>query len=1733
MVRTLFPASHLTLSPTLSASPASSHQRTVGWLGDREEVFEQGSVDLSQDLFASPLACDIAADSGRGTPGAVTEIEDGNIECIPASPLCTVQQSPDEKLKSPEPECIPQPLCSDVVQSTPLLNSIPQLPCIGMKDLTPLGGEFNSIPQSPCIEMKDSTPLNSVPQSPCIEMKDSTPLNSVPQSPCIKMKDVLHSTPLEGKLNSTPQSLCKVLTPLEEKLNSTPQVPPCMEMKDFPWSSPIAIASTPNPNSCSKQVASRDLTERAHSKQTLEVPSPSATEPVSCGERDLASHLPEASTQHACECSPSPDAEMPCGGAVVKPAGMKPTSEGGRGRDCGVDVSSGGGEDILDILFMSSSQLESHISTLSTPPEVPEASRSADTACNAALEVKDGTEVLDGGDLGDVVAKTDGGEVTGGLGQLKNKQSKHFFYPNQLCGRKHLRSARACDATASVGRIPSPDNIEGGCEVGVVSEPSAKKQRLVECTADVENDQVDDHERHAMGCVVSSDTDAAGRIATDSGMETECTESAMPLESLYTTDTAMVESVASQSVNDDTETLQFLALPLSVPVKRQLRVPGLRKKRRAGSSPKKLSLGCFQRNKRSPLVLPEPEFDKNFDDEQGEGVRDEQHSPVLAVGFRTAAGSVISVSESALDRARKLVEEEEDPVTKDDVQPCHLSGGSMMEDSTSGFVGFQTAAGGAISISELALTKAKKFVEGEEPVTNDDTQIHDEFASVEQSNGKFQGFAGFQTAAGRKISVSESSLDRARKLLEEEGESVALSCNLPGVSSVEESTPGFAGFQTAAGRAISVSESSLDRARKLLLEEEGLAAKTVTQSRHLPGVSSVEDSAPGFMGFQTAAGRAISVLEAALDRAEQEENSTAKDGVQSRQLSGASVELASGKIEGSLPGFKTASGNLISISELALERARKLISEKETKVDTGPEGDPQQHGPQHNLISLLNFAPTNSTLLAGGSKTPSRESSRQLSSPATFPRTKAPFKKQVLSSKGKGFKAPRKACNVSQDEEKSSLARILRNFSAKLNVREERETRLDSGFATANGKRLTVSSCAVLKAERMLAEDKENIATGDVEAMDTGDASQGALELSATAPRPDSAEESATYCFSTQVVRQLLNFSSSDEDESCREDPGEGKAAGGTSGPVGIAADSKGCALSMPEARHSSQEALSDLSQCPDQVLTGQDRIMPDTEGIEAHDNDNFSCILTESMIDNMEVSSVGLGAQHGDDDSAQMNTAGEKETDAGKCDVDGADENGSRISPQHVPLSSLPHRSSTIGSRSPGQPSPSLLSLPIPPNQPSPSLLSHPTPPNQPSPSLLSHPIPPNQPSPSLLSHPSPLNQPSPAPLSHPIPPNQPSPSLLCRSQPHYSNPVCTEEQSQLVPYSPVFAATVGEPTPAGDVQLISNAGSQREGVDVGEVEEGEQHADTMPGKADKEFESLIHPQPFPGLQTGSGKRVEVSSESIRAARAALGDAEPSPVDRGPFPSLQTASGKRVEVSSESIRAARAALGDSEPILQPFPGLQTASGKKVEISSESVRAAKAALGVNESSGTHQPFPSLQTAGGKRVEISSESMKAARAALGDTESSATLQPFLGLQTAAGKRVEISRDSIRAARAALGDTESSPAHCQPFPGLQTASGKGVEISRESIRAARVALGDTELIPTPHHHSFADLQTPNPLNMSITEARPSPRSLRDRISHSSRGLTSIPEGMCVCVFTSCFSTLTCMHGCSDSA
>ncbi|CAL4978042.1 unnamed protein product [Urochloa decumbens] len=231
-----------------------------------------------------------------------------------------------------------------------------------------------------------------------------------------------------------------------------------------------------------------------------------------------------------------------------------------------------------------------------------------------------------------------------------------------------------------------------------------------------------------------------------------------------------------------------------------------------------------------------------------------------------------------------------------------------------------------------------------------------------------------------------------------------------------------------------------------------------------------------------------------------------------------------------------------------------------------------------------------------------------------------------------------------------------------------------------------------------------------------------------------------------------------------------------------------------------------------------------------------------------------------------------------------------------------------------------------------------------------------------------------------------------------------------------------------------------------------------------------------LPMFQTGSGKAVSLSKDSIQKAKAVLEEnVESAAGSRQPM--FHTGMGRSVQVSKSSIDKARAVLegqtvaneGDAVGMEQ-FPMFQTGSGRAVSISMASVQKAKAVLeenNINTGQGdTGCRLPVFQTGLGRPVAVKQNSIKKARAVLedgdvkrngnGDTDVCATSFQFETPTSVLMTSSLIMNDRTFTPKentSVQGKCYKDDGH---FPLFQTGSGRSVTISKSSIKRASAIL-----------------------------------------------------------------------------
>ena len=326
-----------------------------------------------------------------------------------------------------------------------------------------------------------------------------------------------------------------------------------------------------------------------------------------------------------------------------------------------------------------------------------------------------------------------------------------------------------------------------------------------------------------------------------------------------------------------------------------------------------------------------------------------------AVGFSTASGQKVKVSDEALSRARGIlskveasdsknvssrVSSEESPASAgiaSGIVNCNTSGSNMG--------GFSTARGKPVAVSEMALAKARGLLAASEK------ELKGNSAAAVQCGTPTMGFS---TGRGQPVVVSEEALAKARGVLggggsglrsgettskgfsTGQGERVVSKEALTKSRAIVATSGGMqkesTGFSTGRGQKVVVSDQALSRARKVLADGDG--ARTAESEIKAP------------MGFSTGRGVTVTVSKAALAKVK-------------GMLEGDRPQ-GQGELAPSISGFSTGRGQPVKISEAALARAKTLVpsGEKPNDGHLGDKGDSVDWGEEddNDIVDLATMA---------------------------------------------------------------------------------------------------------------------------------------------------------------------------------------------------------------------------------------------------------------------------------------------------------------------------------------------------------------------------------------------------------------------------------------------------------------------------------------------------------------------------------------------------------------------------------------------------------------------------------------------------------------------------------------------------------------------------------------------------------------------------------------------------------
>ncbi|XP_033312384.1 breast cancer type 2 susceptibility protein homolog isoform X2 [Bombus bifarius] len=237
------------------------------------------------------------------------------------------------------------------------------------------------------------------------------------------------------------------------------------------------------------------------------------------------------------------------------------------------------------------------------------------------------------------------------------------------------------------------------------------------------------------------------------------------------------------------------------------------------------------------------------------------------VGFQTASGQRINVTSEALSKAKELFnnefKENDNSGQKFKAENEINTFNAQIPD-----VGFQTASGKCINVTNEALSKARELFNNELKESDNSEQKFKAENEINTFNAQIPD-VGFQTASGQRINVTNEALSKAKELFNNEfkendnsgqkfkaeNEINTFNAQIPDV-----------GFQTASGKCINVTNEALSKARELFNNELKESDNSEQKFKAENGINTFNAQIPD-VGFQTASGKCVNVTNEALSKA--------------------------------------------------------------------------------------------------------------------------------------------------------------------------------------------------------------------------------------------------------------------------------------------------------------------------------------------------------------------------------------------------------------------------------------------------------------------------------------------------------------------------------------------------------------------------------------------------------------------------------------------------------------------------------------------------------------------------------------------------------------------------------------------------------------------------------------------------------------------------------------------------
>ncbi|XP_048003990.1 breast cancer type 2 susceptibility protein homolog [Leguminivora glycinivorella] len=363
-------------------------------------------------------------------------------------------------------------------------------------------------------------------------------------------------------------------------------------------------------------------------------------------------------------------------------------------------------------------------------------------------------------------------------------------------------------------------------------------------------------------------------------------------------------------------------------------------------------------------------------------------SPIFQ-GFQTANKKPIVISEKALEKSKKLLE---DITNKELDVKCNTIGNNSDTTSTNYanknqipvFTGFHTASNKKVVVSKKGIEASKTFFQdivlsqqeneghsegvtevprnkienltSKVPVSDIEVIAITEITSQNRTNtggststDAEPPFVGFRTASAKPINISANALKTTKKLLNEfhlDGDIM-----FKEICDQRDEPSGFIGFQTASNKKITISDKALAKSKQMLNEFQLKDDIKNDNSDHIKNIQDnssentsknhgvndrAEDSntniSSKFIGFQTASNKKVNISKEALAKSKQMFQNIGDKECDVEKYSRSDENTSRTGL-----GFKTASNKTVNISEKDLEISKRIFDDTNdlTKTDKG------------------------------------------------------------------------------------------------------------------------------------------------------------------------------------------------------------------------------------------------------------------------------------------------------------------------------------------------------------------------------------------------------------------------------------------------------------------------------------------------------------------------------------------------------------------------------------------------------------------------------------------------------------------------------------------------------------------------------------------------------------------------------------------------------------------------------